>query len=185
MREGRIPHLRGALREFLAGCEPGSPVAVETVGNWYWIVDEIEKAGFKPKLVHAGKVKLMLGLVKVTDKLDARGLNKLQRAGTLPTVWIPPGDLRGKRELTRARMVLVRERHSLRTGSTLRLPSTDWRWRQATCLGEGAPQGAVTTASPSHPPGREPVPQVGVQRGGGRCNPPPAEAPRKAREPAL
>jgi hypothetical protein len=28
-------------------------VAVETIGNWYWIVDEIEAAGCLPRLVHA------------------------------------------------------------------------------------------------------------------------------------
>ena len=114
VREGRIPHERGALMEFLSRHEPGSPVAVETVGNWYWIVDEIEGAGCIPRLVHAGKAKLMLGMVNKTDKLDARGLNKLQRAGTLPEVWIPPGELRDKRELPRARMVLVRERTRLK-----------------------------------------------------------------------
>ncbi len=90
------------------------PVAVETVGNWYWIVDEIEQAGCRPRLVHAGKAKLMLGMVNKTDKLDARGLNKLQRIGTLPVVWIPPGQLRDKRELTRTRMVLVAQRTQLK-----------------------------------------------------------------------
>jgi hypothetical protein len=47
-------------RSFLAHCEPGSPVALETVGNWYWIVDEIEGAGGipnKPVLAGAGKPK--------------------------------------------------------------------------------------------------------------------------------
>jgi hypothetical protein len=38
--EERIPHERGKLREFLARCERGSPVAVETIGSWYWIVDD-------------------------------------------------------------------------------------------------------------------------------------------------
>ena len=112
VREGKIPHQRGSLREFLSRCREGSP-AVETVGNWYWIVDEIEQAGCRPRLVHAGKAKLMLGAVNKTDKLDARGLNKLQRTGTLPEVWIPPGELRDKRELPRTRMVLVRERTKL------------------------------------------------------------------------
>jgi len=55
VREQRLPHERGALQQFLARCEPGSPVAVETIGNWYWIVDEIEAAGCLPKLVHARK----------------------------------------------------------------------------------------------------------------------------------
>jgi len=114
VREERIPHERGALRQFLRRCDLGSPVAVETTGNWYWIVDEIEAAGDVPKLVHARKAKLMLGMVNKTDKLDARGLNRLQRTGTLPTVWIPPGALRDERDLPRTRMVLVRQRTQLK-----------------------------------------------------------------------
>jgi transposase len=112
--EGRIAHARGALQQFLSTCERGSPVAVETIGNWYWIVDEIEAAGQVPQLVHARKAKLMLGMVNKTDKLDARGLNRLQRTGTLPTVWIPPGALRDQRDLPRTRMVLTRERTRLK-----------------------------------------------------------------------
>ncbi|MCK4303510.1 MAG: IS110 family transposase [Candidatus Eisenbacteria sp.] len=106
--------MRGELRKFLSNCEAGSPVAVETIGNWYWIVDEIEAAGFKPRLVHARKAKLMMGMINKTDKLDARGMNRLQRNGTLPVVWIPPGDLRDKRDLPRTRMVLVRQRTQLK-----------------------------------------------------------------------
>ena len=75
VREERIPHERGRLRQFLARCERGSPVAVETMGSWYWIVDEIEAAGCVPRLVHARKAKLMMGMINKTDKLDARGLN--------------------------------------------------------------------------------------------------------------
>jgi transposase len=114
VREERIEHDREALRQFLGRCERGSPVAVETVGNWYWIVDEIEAAACTPKLVHARKAKLMMGMINKTDKLDARGLNRLQRNGTLPTVWIPPGALRDQRDLPRTRMVLVRQRTQLK-----------------------------------------------------------------------
>src|SRR3989442_9732643 len=112
--EQRVPHERGALQQFLQGRDPGSPVAVETIGNWYWIVDEIEAAGCVPKLVHARKAKLMMGAINKTDKLDARGLNHLQRNGTLPTVWIPPGALRDQRDLPRTRMVFVRQRGQLK-----------------------------------------------------------------------
>ncbi len=114
VREKRIPHERDALRQFLEGCERGSPVAVETIGNWYWIVDEIEAAECIPQLVHARKAKLMMGMINKTDKLDARGLNRLQRTGTLPTVWIPPRELRDQRDLPRTRMVLVRQRTQLK-----------------------------------------------------------------------
>jgi hypothetical protein len=63
VREQRLAHERGAFQQFLVRCEPGSPVALETVGNWYWIVDEIEGAGCLPKLVHARKAKLMMGMI--------------------------------------------------------------------------------------------------------------------------
>jgi transposase len=114
LTEGKVRHRRGVFTAFLSGYEPGTPVAVETIGNWYWIVDEIERAAMRPQLVHARKAKLMLGSVNKTDKLDARGINMLQRAGTLPTVWIPPAQLRDKRELCRARMAFSAEKTRLK-----------------------------------------------------------------------
>jgi len=114
LREQRINHTQGALQEFLDEFEPGSPVAVETIGNWYWIADGIEAAGMVPRLVNARRAKLMSGSINKTDKLDARGINSLQRSGTLPTVWIPPRELRDIRELPRTRMVLVRQRTKLK-----------------------------------------------------------------------
>jgi hypothetical protein len=79
-------------------------VALECVGNYYWIADEIEAAGCRPNLTHAAKAKVMMGLVDKTDKLDADGLATLLRMGTLPTVWLPPGRVRDQRELPRTRI---------------------------------------------------------------------------------
>jgi len=112
--EQRITHQRGQIQAFLAQYPPGTPVAIETIGNWYWIVAEIEGAGQAPRLVHARKAKLMLGSINKTDKLDVRGLNTLQRVGTLPTVWIPPAALRDQRELPRVRMVFGNARTRLK-----------------------------------------------------------------------
>lgn len=109
-RQRRIEHRRGAIRDFLSECPVGEAVAVEATGNWYWIVDEIEQAGMIPRLVNPGKAKLMMGQTNKTDKLDVHGLNRLQRNGTLPTVWIPPGPVREQRELTRTRMAFSKER---------------------------------------------------------------------------
>jgi len=114
LAERRIEHRRGSIREFLGPYSPGCPVAVETIGNWYWIVDEIEQAGKVPRLVHARKAKLMLGSINKTDKLDVRGLNRLQQTGTLPTVWIPPASVRDQRELPRTRMVFAAARTRLK-----------------------------------------------------------------------
>ncbi len=157
IRETRIPHERGAIQGFLTSYEPGSPVAVETMGGWYWIVDEIERAGFRPHLVHARKAKLMVGQVNKTDKLDTRGLLQLQRTGTLPTVWIPSHDLRDLRELPRTRMVLVRQRtqvknriHATLAKYALALPCSDVFGKRGRALllqrlAELPPQTAFTT----------------------------------------
>lgn len=113
-RQRRIEHAPGAICGALRDCEPGTPVAVEATGNWYWIISEIEQAGLRPLLVHPRKAKLMMGLINKTDQLDVHGLNRLQRNGTLPTVWIPPAELRDLRELTRVRMVLAAQRTRLK-----------------------------------------------------------------------
>ena len=105
--EGRIAHEQGNLAMFLSICSRGTGVAVETVGDWYWIIDEIEAAGFKPLLVHARKAKLMSGCINKTDILDNKGINRLQRSGTLPTVWIPPGEVRDMRDSPRTRMMIL------------------------------------------------------------------------------
>jgi transposase len=110
VRQYRLEHAPGAIRKALANCQPGTAVAIEATANWYWIVEEIEQAGLRPQLVHPRKAKLMMGQINKTDKLDAHGLNTLQRNGTLPTVWIPPGPLRELRELTRTRVVVVAQR---------------------------------------------------------------------------
>lgn len=113
-RQQRIEHRPGAIRAYLADCRAGGAVAVEATGNWYWIVDEIEQAGQRARLVHPGKAKLMMGMINKTDKLDVHGLNRLQRNQTLPEVWVPPGTLRDLRELTRTRMVFTRQRTRLK-----------------------------------------------------------------------
>jgi transposase len=112
--ESRLQHTHGTIKNFVHRWSEGSPVAVETVGNWYWVVEEIEAGGGKPQLVNARLAKLMMGMVNKSDKLDAKGMNRLQRTGTLPTVWIPPSSVRDARELPRTRMVLSRQRTQLK-----------------------------------------------------------------------
>ena len=117
----RIEHQRGAIQGYLAHAAAGTLVAVEALGSWYWIVEEIEAAGCLPRLVHPRKAKLMMGMINKTDKLDVHGLNRLQRNGTLPVVWIPPRELRELRELTRTRMVLSQQRTRLKNRITSNL----------------------------------------------------------------
>ncbi len=113
-QQTRVDHEPGAIQAFLESLPDGTPVALESVGNRYWIADEIEAAGCVPLLTHAAKAKVMMGNVNKTDKLDAKGLAKLLHLESLPTVWLPPGEIRDERELHRTRMALSKLRTALK-----------------------------------------------------------------------
>ena len=109
-----VGHDREQFREFLRELPAGSPIAVEASGHYYWIVDEMESAGHHPQLTNPLRAKQMMGDRKKTDKVDARALALLLRNGTLPTVWIPPAELRDQRALLRSRMFMVNQRTRLK-----------------------------------------------------------------------
>lgn len=113
-KEARVDHAPGNIVEFLKEFAEGTPVALESVGNWYWIADEIEAAGCRPLLTHAAKAKVMMGNVNKTDKLDAKGLATLLHLGSLPMVWLPPAEIRDERELHRTRMAMSKLRTALK-----------------------------------------------------------------------
>lgn len=114
LQRAKVIHRKGAIKSYLQRFPEGTQVALETVGNYYWIVDEIEEAGCNPLLAHAAKAKLMMGNTQKNDKLDGRGLATLLRNGTLPVVWMPPGEVRDERELPRTRMFLASKRASIK-----------------------------------------------------------------------
>ena len=114
LQQVRVGHDRRIYGSFLKTLPAGSSIALESMGSWYWMVDEIEKAGHQAVLVHPRKAKLMMGQINKTDKLDVNGLATLHRNGTLPEVWIAPGEIRDQRELPRMRMVFVSMRTKLK-----------------------------------------------------------------------
>jgi transposase len=114
LNRARLDHRPGVIASFFSRFPSGTPVAFESVGNWYWIADEIKAAGCLPLLTNPAKAKLMMGHVNKADNLDANGLATLLRIGTLPTVWLPPAALRDQRELPRTRMALCAMRTSLK-----------------------------------------------------------------------
>lgn len=110
----RIEHNVAAYRHYLDALPSGTEIAIESTGNWYWIVDLMEQAGHKPHLANPLEAKKRMGKTHKTDALDAKGLAILLRNGTLPESWIPPGELRDQRELLRTRMALRDLRTSLK-----------------------------------------------------------------------
>ena len=110
----RVDHDRERFRAFLAKLPPGSQVALETSGSYYWMVDEFERAGHQAHLAHARTAKRRMEGRHKTDERDTRGLAMLLRNGTLPEVWIPPRELRDQREMFRLRMCLVEARSQVK-----------------------------------------------------------------------
>jgi transposase len=103
----RVEHDLKNVRMFLRHLEPGSEVAVEATGSWYWLVDEIEAAGLVPHLAQPFAAKRMLGPgAKKTDVVDARAVATLLRNGTLPETWIPTSGTRDLRNLMRTRLAM-------------------------------------------------------------------------------
>jgi transposase len=105
----RVDNNKAELRRYLCGLPKATPVALETSGSWYWLVDELEAAGLQPRLVDAKQAKQRMGGRNKTDALDALGLAMLLRNGTLPTVWIPNYHLRDLRGLLRTRLAMRRQ----------------------------------------------------------------------------
>ena len=68
LTQHRVDHQPGAIQAFLESLPGGTPVALESVGNWYsrkdtgtvHIADEIEAGGRLPLLAHAVKAQLMI-----------------------------------------------------------------------------------------------------------------------------
>src|SRR5947209_18566471 len=110
----RVGHERERMRAFLEALPVGSQIALETSGSYYWLVEEMERAGHRPQLAHALTAKRRMEGRHKTDERDARGLAMLLRNGTLPRVWIPPAELRDRREMLRLRMSLVRMKTQLK-----------------------------------------------------------------------
>jgi transposase len=100
----RVEHHEQELERYLKQQAAGTPVALESSGNWYWLVRAMEEAGLEPRLAHALEAKKRMPGRHKTDHLDAKGLALLLRNGSLPEVWIPPAQLLDLRDLMRTRL---------------------------------------------------------------------------------
>lgn len=70
-------------------------------------MDLLERLGHQPVLSNPKQTKAIASARLKNDRVDAERLVLLLRGNLLPTVWIPPADLREARELIRHRVSLV------------------------------------------------------------------------------
>jgi transposase len=114
LRQHRFANHPRKLEEFFGQLPPGTPVAIEATGTWWWLVDLLERLGHQPVLSHPKATKAIAAARLKNDKVDAQRLALLLRGDLLPTVWIPPAALREARELVRHRITLVWLRSTVR-----------------------------------------------------------------------
>ena len=120
----RLPNQLDMIINALVPFRPNlQGVAVESTFNWYWLVDGLQNAGFKPYLVNTVAAQQYQGLKHTDDIYDAYWLAHLMRLGILPTGYIYPSGERPLRDLLRKRLQLVRQR----VANLLSAQSQIWR----------------------------------------------------------
>lgn len=97
-----------AFNNFFSKYQGIATAAVEAYGYWYWLLDKLEELDLSPVLSNPIQTKAIASARVKTDKVDSRIIAHLLRTDFLPTCWVPPGDIRDKRELCRSRIYLVR-----------------------------------------------------------------------------
>jgi transposase len=102
-------------------------VAVECVFTWYWLADLCEREKIPFVLGHALYMKAIHGAKVKNDRIDARKIAGLLRAGMLPQAYVYPAPMRATRDLLRRRNYLARKRadllaHIQNTNSQCNLP---------------------------------------------------------------
>jgi transposase len=86
--------------------------ALEATTGWRYIVEELERVGFRAHLAEPADTRALRGPKRraKTDRTDAHHLRELLRAGTLPESWMPPAHIADARTRVRLRRALVGER---------------------------------------------------------------------------
>jgi len=96
-----------AIKEFFSGLGEFRAV-IEASSSYRWLYELISVHG-QVVLAHPYRLRAIVAGRAKTDKLDARLLARLLRAGLIPTAYIPPADYQALRDLARARARLSRE----------------------------------------------------------------------------
>lgn len=85
-------------------------VVVESTYNWYWLVDGLQKEGYKVHLANPSAIKQYEGLKHTDDKWDSFWLAHMKRLNILPEGYIYPKEERPVRDLLRRRLLFVKSR---------------------------------------------------------------------------
>ena len=110
----RVDNTVESIKKFFQEIPKTAIITMEATGDWYWLYDVLEELGFKVKLAHPRKVRLIAEAAVKTDKTDCETLAQLERTNYLPESYVPTKEVRELRELMRHRCSLVGLKTSLK-----------------------------------------------------------------------
>jgi transposase len=87
---------------------PGDAVVLEMTTNAFQLYDDLLPFVHSITIVHPPHVALITRAQVMTDKIAARILARLHAVGMLPSVWVPPAEIRDQRALVAQRTKMVR-----------------------------------------------------------------------------
>jgi transposase len=87
---------------------PRDAVVLEMTTNAYQLYDDLLPHVHSVTVVHPPHVALITRAQVMTDKIAARTLANLHAVGLLPSIWIPPSEVRDHRALVAQRAKMVR-----------------------------------------------------------------------------
>jgi transposase len=103
----QVEYILEALEPFKESMEG---VVVESTYNWYWLVDGLQKHGYKLHLANPSAIKQYEGLKHTDDQWDSFWLAHMLRLNILPEGYIYPKKERPVRDILRRRLLFVRHR---------------------------------------------------------------------------
>jgi len=110
--EATLPNDRATLVHYFARFPGPHQAVVEATGRWYWLRDMLVPAGIDLRLAHAKFLKAIAYAKVKTDAIDATTLGRLLRTGLIPEAHMIRDELRGPRDVLRARLRMVTRRSS-------------------------------------------------------------------------
>lgn len=113
--KGKLPATRNSLRDFFNQFDEPVQAVVECTSFWYWVADWCQENNIPLLLAHAKMLKAISYAKVKTDKVDARTLAELLRAGLIPEAHMQLGAQRDLRELTRGRLRMVHRREKIQS----------------------------------------------------------------------
>lgn len=97
------------FKRFFQGIDDAE-VAIEASCCWQPVYELLESEGYRVRLAHPMKTRLIAEARIKTDERDSEALAHLLRTNLLPMSYVPQREIRELRELVRLRTYLVRER---------------------------------------------------------------------------